>query len=76
MTCFSINAWWRDSGNVYKSELLFLAGVHPDMRHGPVGRDGFGRALITAHWRFLSANVAKTQAEGIRTYSWITPTTG
>ncbi|MBA3948924.1 MAG: Fpg/Nei family DNA glycosylase [Acidobacteria bacterium] len=61
-------------GNVYKSEVLFLEGVHPDASASAVSEDTL-RALLRTARRLLQANVADGSSE-IVTYRGLRRTTG
>lgn len=63
------------AGNVFKSEVLFLCGVHPAT---PVGRldDATLRALLATARRPLAANVSDASGPGIVTYGGLRRTTG
>ena len=58
-------------GNVYRSEILFLAGVHPFSPVGSLGPD-VGRKLMDIASRLLRANLGSvrrtTVAEGLAVY--------
>ena len=54
-------------GNIYKSELLFLSGVHPDTPADALDDDDW-RALMTRARELLRANVAPSSGAGIETY--------
>ena len=61
-------------GNVYKSELLFLAGVHPDTPATAIDRETWSR-LITDAQALLRDNVAE-HARGRRTTRRMDPSAG
>ena len=54
-------------GNVYKSEVLFLCGVHPATKGQSVSDDTI-RALYSTAGTLMRANVAVGSDEGIATY--------
>lgn len=62
-------------GNVFKSEILFIAGVHPET---PVGRlaDGTLGGLLEIARRLLRANVHDAATGEIVTYGGLRRTTG
>jgi endonuclease-8 len=61
-------------GNVYKSETLFLCGVHPRRRVGDLTREQLSTVVATAT-RLMRANVNDGSA-AIITYSGLRRTTG
>jgi len=54
-------------GNVYKSEVLFLAGVHPDTPASGVAQDALERVMDLAR-SLLHANVVDGTPAAIQTY--------
>ncbi|MDP2318966.1 MAG: DNA-formamidopyrimidine glycosylase family protein [Acidobacteriota bacterium] len=54
-------------GNVYKSEVLFLAGVHPDTPASAVEQDALERVMDLAR-SLLQANVVDGTPAAIQTY--------
>jgi endonuclease-8 len=62
-------------GNVYKSEVLFLSGVHPDTPAAGLD-DAQVTALMDLSMRLLRANIAESSGEGIQTYRGLRRTTG
>ena len=54
-------------GNVYKSEILFLSGIHPDTPASALD-DTRWRALVALAQLLLKANVAPGAQGGIETY--------
>ena len=62
-------------GNVYKSEILFLAGVHPDLPAGRLAEARLGEVVDLAR-NLLQANVAESSGAGIVTYRGWRRTTG
>jgi endonuclease-8 len=62
-------------GNVYKSEILFLAGVHPDTPASELDDDTL-RALMALAHKLLIANVSDNKGPGIVTYRGLRRTTG
>jgi len=54
-------------GNIYKSEVLFLAGVHPDTPAGGVAQDALERVMDLAR-SLLQANVVDGTPAAIQTY--------
>jgi endonuclease VIII len=62
-------------GNVYKSELLFLAGVHPLTPVGALA-DSVLRELATQARKHMLANVRAGAPAGIVTYHGLRRTTG
>jgi endonuclease-8 len=62
-------------GNVYKSELLFLVGIHPLIRAGDVP-DASLRQLLALAQQHLRANVREGAGDGIVTYRGLRRTTG
>ena len=62
-------------GNVYKSELLFLAGIHPDTPASAIGDQAIADLIARAR-RLLQANTTDTAGPGIVTYRGLRRTTG
>ncbi len=62
-------------GNVYKSETLFAARVHPFSKVGDLTRDSIVKLVETAA-KFMRANAGETAPAGITTYSGLRTTTG
>jgi endonuclease-8 len=62
-------------GNVYKSEILFLTGVHPDTPASALDDQRWSAVLDLAQ-RLLRANVAEGSGQGIETYRGLRRTTG
>jgi endonuclease-8 len=62
-------------GNVYKSEILFLAGIHPDTPANSLDDERW-RAVMTLAQQLLKANVVDTAGPGIVTYRGLRRTTG
>jgi endonuclease-8 len=62
-------------GNVYKSEVLFLAGVHPDTRAGSIDDDTLRNIIAIAH-RLLHENVVERPGPSMVTYRGARRTTG
>jgi endonuclease-8 len=62
-------------GNVYKSEILFLARLHPDTPADLVD-DAEWMAVLALSQRLLRANVAESSGPGIETYRGLRRTTG
>jgi endonuclease-8 len=62
-------------GNVYKSEVLFLAGVHPDTRAGALDDDALRNIIAIAH-RLLHENIVERPGPGMMTYRGARRTTG
>ena len=54
-------------GNVYKSEVLFLAGIHPDTPASAVAPDAMTRIMELAQ-SLLQANVVDGTPAAIQTY--------
>ena len=54
-------------GNIYKSEILFLAGIHPDMPASAVDQERLGEMVDLAQ-KLLRANVSESAGGGITTY--------
>lgn len=54
-------------GNVYKSEVLFLAGVHPDTPASGIAQDALERVMDLAR-SLLQANVVAGTPAAIQTY--------
>jgi endonuclease VIII len=62
-------------GNVYKSEVLFLAGIHPDAQIAAIGDDSL-REVIGIARRLLLANVVEKPGPSMVTYRGLRRTTG
>lgn len=62
-------------GNVYKSELLFLSGIHPDTPAAMVDDERWQEIMRQAQ-SLLRANVAEASPSGIVTYRGLRRTTG
>jgi endonuclease VIII len=62
-------------GNVYKSEVLFLAGIHPDAQIALISDDTL-RDVIAIARRLLLENVVETPGPGMVTYRGFRRTTG
>jgi endonuclease VIII len=62
-------------GNVYKSELLFLSGLHPDAAASAVSAERW-TALLRLAKRLLEVNVGASSGQGIETYRGLRRTTG
>ena len=62
-------------GNIYKSEALFAARVHPFSKVGDLTRDTIAKLVETAA-RLMRANVGENASGGIVTYSGLRTTTG
>jgi endonuclease-8 len=62
-------------GNVYKSEILFLSGLHPDTPASLVTDEEWGRLMALAR-KLLKANIAESSGPGIETYRGLRRTTG
>jgi endonuclease VIII len=62
-------------GNVYKSEILFLRGIHPDTPANAVSDDAW-RNVMTLAQKLLRANVADSSGARIVTYGGLRRTTG
>jgi len=62
-------------GNVYKSELLFLAGVYPFAAPADVSRAQWARLMRDAH-TLLRANVVDPAETGVVSYRGLRRTTG
>jgi endonuclease-8 len=62
-------------GNVYKSEILFLSGLHPDTPADVVPDEDWQRLMRLAR-TLLEANIAKSSGQGIETYRGLRRTTG
>jgi endonuclease VIII len=62
-------------GNVYKSEILFLAGLHPDTAASAID-DSRMRDLLGLAQTLLQANVSEASGRGIETYRGLRRTTG
>lgn len=55
-------------GNEYKSEVLFLAGIHPFARVGDVGDDRLDRLLRVTR-KLMLANIRKRSPQRVTTFS-------
>jgi endonuclease-8 len=62
-------------GNVYKSEVLFLAGVHPDALAGSLDDERLRTIIAIAH-RLLHENVIERPGPSMVTYRGARRTTG
>ena len=62
-------------GNVYKSEVLFLAAVHPDTRAGALDDETLRSIIAIAH-RLLHENVVERPGPSMVTYRGARRTTG
>ena len=62
-------------GNVYKSEILFLAHIHPDTPAGTLS-DAEWMSMMHLARRLLKANIAESSGSGIETYRGLRRTTG
>jgi endonuclease-8 len=62
-------------GNVFKCEILFLAGVHPSRRAGSLSDEEL-RAIVELSRKLLAANVADGAGGAIVTWSGHRRTTG
>ncbi len=62
-------------GNVFKSECLFIAGVHPQTRVGVLSDEELLKLIRIAR-RALAANVIDGKGDGIVTYTGFRRTTG
>jgi endonuclease-8 len=62
-------------GNVYKSEILFLCGIHPDTPADAVSDERW-RSLLPLAQKLLEANVAESSGSQIVTYGGLRRTTG
>lgn len=62
-------------GNVFKSEILFLCGLHPDRLASTLSPDDHGRILDTAV-PLMRANTGAAATGGIVTYRGLRRTTG
>ena len=54
-------------GNIYKSEVLFLAGIHPDIPASAVDQERLVKMVDLAQ-KLLRANVSESAGGGITTY--------
>jgi endonuclease-8 len=61
-------------GNVYKSEILFLAGLHPDTPAKLVPDEEWLTLMALAQ-QLLKANIAESSGQGIETYRGLRRTT-
>ncbi|HXG87809.1 MAG TPA: DNA-formamidopyrimidine glycosylase family protein [Vicinamibacterales bacterium] len=62
-------------GNVYKSEILFLSGIHPDTPADRLPGEQW-RTLMALAQTLLKANIADSKGQGIETYRGLRRTTG
>jgi endonuclease-8 len=62
-------------GNVYKSEVLFLAGIHPDARIAAISDEAL-RGVIAIARRLLLENVVEQPGPSMVTYRGFRRTTG
>jgi endonuclease VIII len=62
-------------GNVYKSEVLFLAGIHPDAQIGTISDDALQDVIRIAR-RLLLENVVEKPGPSMVTYRGFRRTTG
>ena len=62
-------------GNVYKSEVLFLAGIHPDAPIATISDDSLQDVIAIAR-RLLRENVVEKPGPGMVTYRGFRRTTG
>jgi endonuclease-8 len=62
-------------GNVYKSEVLFLAGVHPDTPTASLDDETLRNIIAIAH-RLLQENIVEKPGPGMVTYRGARRTTG
>jgi endonuclease VIII len=62
-------------GNVYKSEVLFLSGLHPDAPSASLGSEKW-RDMLRLAQRLLAVNVSASSGQGIETYRGLRKTTG
>jgi len=62
-------------GNIFKSEILFVSGVHP-FAHVERLDDETLRNIVTTARRLLQANVTPTSGAGITTFGGMRRTTG
>jgi endonuclease-8 len=62
------------AGNVYKSEILFLAGLHPDTPAKLVPDEEWLTLMALAQ-QLLKANIAESSGQGIETYRGLRRTT-
>jgi endonuclease-8 len=62
-------------GNVYKSEILFLAGIHPDTPVTALDDERL-RGVMQLARKLLLSNVEDTSGPGIATYRGLRRTTG
>jgi endonuclease-8 len=61
-------------GNVFKSEVLFLCGIHPDRLVTTLAPDDFGR-IVDVAVPLMRANTGATASSGIVTYRGLRRTT-
>jgi len=62
-------------GNIFKSETLFLAGVHPETPASALGEEGLGK-LVDVAQQLLQMNVTKGSGTGITTVRGLRQSTG
>jgi endonuclease VIII len=62
-------------GNIYKSEVLFLAGIHPDVPANALDEERLGEMVDLAQ-KLLRANVSESAGAGITTYRGLRGTAG
>lgn len=62
-------------GNVYKSEILFLSGIHPDRPASTLTDEQIRRVMALAR-KLLKANVSDASGAAIVTYPGLRRTTG
>jgi endonuclease-8 len=62
-------------GNVYKSEVLFLAGIHPDVPIAAITDDSLRNVIAIAR-RLLLENVVEKPGPSMVTYRGFRRTTG
>jgi endonuclease-8 len=62
-------------GNIFKSETLFVAGVHPDTPASALGEERLGR-LVDVAVTLLSMNVSAGSGSGITTVRGLRQSTG
>jgi endonuclease VIII len=62
-------------GNVYRSELLFMTGLHPDTPVAAIAEDRLAQLVALAR-KLLQANVQSGASAAITTYSGLRRTTG
>jgi endonuclease-8 len=62
-------------GNIYKSELLFLSRIHPDVPASALDEERLGEMVDLAQ-KLLRANVSESAGAGIATYRRLRGTAG